>query len=280
MIQTVDISLDKIKTQDNSRFDINDEDLSVLMNSINDVGLLQPIAVQTIEESDRYSVVFGNRRFLAFKKLKKTSIPAVVYGFELDKHTIRKMHLIENIIRRNLSVEEEGREYMSQMKDGMTAKEIAAWLNIALVRVNQAISVASVTPEEFRKDVVRSGSGVKIKSGKIPAVLNTSIISASKSYSLSSQQRKELYLVAKKSPTWAGRNMKGIAAAIASGLKPDPQTVDTMVSFHCVLIVSQKEVKRLENFYIKNKLYRNLASVARAILRGNIEEKIKCLNRS
>ncbi len=68
-----------------------------LANSIEQHGLLQPIAVKKVEGEDGYIIVAGERRFRAFQILKRTTIPAI-----LTDGDSRELALIENIQREDL----------------------------------------------------------------------------------------------------------------------------------------------------------------------------------
>ena len=90
-----------------SRFEIPDEEISDLAASIKERGLLQAIRVS--EKGGRFEVVFGDRRYLAHKKLGLQTIRAVVKAYNpldiaIDRAT-------ENNQRNNLSPIEEASEY-------------------------------------------------------------------------------------------------------------------------------------------------------------------------
>lgn len=63
------IPVDKIKPNNaQPRLEFTDESLDKLADSINELGLLQPISVQ--KKGDFYNIVAGERRFRAVKKNK------------------------------------------------------------------------------------------------------------------------------------------------------------------------------------------------------------------
>ena len=105
-----EIRLDLIdRPQRISRFDIPDDEISELTESIRERGLLQSITVA--ERDGRYEIVFGDRRFLACKKLGLENIRCVVRKYSnmdvaIDRAT-------ENNQRANLSPLEEAAEYFN-----------------------------------------------------------------------------------------------------------------------------------------------------------------------
>jgi len=76
------------------RFRKDPGNISDLTNSIESVGLLHPIVI----DSD-YNLIAGLRRLLAYKKLGETSIPCNI----LDPEDIRKAEADENIVRQDFT---------------------------------------------------------------------------------------------------------------------------------------------------------------------------------
>ena len=80
------------------RTNFNTSDLEELTSSIDKLGLIQPI---TIKKNDaRFTLISGERRLKAFKKLSKKSIPAYI-RLANDQESL-EMALVENIQRKNL----------------------------------------------------------------------------------------------------------------------------------------------------------------------------------
>ena len=92
-----------ISTQPRTVF--NDEKIEELALSVKTHGLIQPIILKEFEEG--YKIISGERRFRAFQKLNKRTIPAIVKQYREDK--IPELSLIENIQRESLSPIEEAK---------------------------------------------------------------------------------------------------------------------------------------------------------------------------
>jgi ParB family chromosome partitioning protein len=88
------------------RTHINEEALDELKDSIEKLGLLQPIVViekKKVKPSEpKYSLVIGSRRVLAHEKLGKEEIPAIILDKQ-DKEHILAASLAENMFRTRLS---------------------------------------------------------------------------------------------------------------------------------------------------------------------------------
>lgn len=94
-----EIEIDKISLNPNQpRTNFNKKSLDELASSINELGLIQPVTVQKIDEN--FILISGERRLRAFKQLNKKYIPA--YIRTADDQTSLEMALVENIQRRDL----------------------------------------------------------------------------------------------------------------------------------------------------------------------------------
>jgi ParB/RepB/Spo0J family partition protein len=104
------------------RKDFGEEGLEQLASSLRSEGLLQPIVVRPDGEGG-YVIVAGERRWRAARMLGWETIPAIVRD-GLDEGSLRKLQLLENVVRQDLSPVELARAYRAMMEQGMTAQEI------------------------------------------------------------------------------------------------------------------------------------------------------------
>lgn len=112
IVEYRDISLDdlvigkgQVRTQSPGK------EVEELAASIDTQGLLQPIVVCKARESGKWELLTGQRRFLAHKHLKRTTISAAVLDERVDEGQAKAISITENLIRRQLS----GKE----LKDGI-----------------------------------------------------------------------------------------------------------------------------------------------------------------
>lgn len=100
------IPIDSIVTEGQLiRAGIDDDHVIELSNSISKVGLLQPIVVRLLLKG-KHQLLAGAHRLAACKRLKWSHIPAVIKTSDSDE-PVRGIAFIENIIRKNMSLEEE-----------------------------------------------------------------------------------------------------------------------------------------------------------------------------
>lgn len=139
---TNQVSIDLLfanKEQPRKYFD--DEKIKELADSISIHGLLQPIIVRK-EDSGKYKIVAGERRYRASKIVGLKQVPVIVKDF--DEKEIFEIALIENIQRDELTAIEEAQGYQKLVSDyGYTQSELATVVgksrsHIAnLLRLNQ-----------------------------------------------------------------------------------------------------------------------------------------------
>jgi len=82
-------------------------DIAELAKSIEEVGLINPIAVHSDTENPPFALAAGGRRFAAFLFLKRDEIPCRIYDHPLSKLELRSIELEENIRRKDLTFIEE-----------------------------------------------------------------------------------------------------------------------------------------------------------------------------
>ena len=100
----------------------NEEALASLAASIVEVGVLQPIIVREAEEGF-FTLVAGERRWRAARKVGLTEIPAIIR--ESDDRSLLTEALVENLQREDLSPLEEATAYQELLEDfGLTHEEV------------------------------------------------------------------------------------------------------------------------------------------------------------
>jgi len=120
---TTEVKLDKLFVSNNmARSRMDDHQLSDLMQSMRENGLIQPIVVRKANKGN-FEVVAGHRRFSAATKLGWKKIDVSVVKENDEQSAI--INLSENVARVNPSLNELGLAYRSLSKLGLTNKEIA-----------------------------------------------------------------------------------------------------------------------------------------------------------
>lgn len=82
----IEIEITKLHPFENHPFQVKDDDeMNLLMASIEESGLLSPIIVRPKEDTaGEYEIISGHRRFRAVQRLGYKTIPAFVYNLDRD----------------------------------------------------------------------------------------------------------------------------------------------------------------------------------------------------
>ena len=100
----------------NPRKHFDEANLYELAESIKQQGVLQPITVRPIAETDRYEIVFGERRYRASVMVEMEDIPAIVS--ELTDEAAEEMAITENLQRKDVTPIEEANAYQKLIENG------------------------------------------------------------------------------------------------------------------------------------------------------------------
>src|SRR5215471_2494541 len=136
--------------------------LEELANSIAQHGLLQPIAVaRDPERPDGFMVMAGERRYRAFQRLGKETIPAI-----LTTGDAAEIALIENIQREDLHPLDEARGLAHLMhKHGYTQDEVSKVIGKARRTVGELLGLMALPQriqEEWRTSAIAKSTLIEI----------------------------------------------------------------------------------------------------------------------
>ncbi len=137
------------------RLNIDEDSLQELMNSIKKDGLQTPIKVTKLGgvSSPKYTVVFGHRRAVSHRRLELKEIDAF-YEPDISKSELRRLALIENVQREDLSIIELAISFDNAINDGTfsSQKELAEALGFTTTKVSECLSLLKLQ-EKITKDL-------------------------------------------------------------------------------------------------------------------------------
>lgn len=99
------INIDLIDEGDRFRKDLGEEELTALVESVKEKGVIQPITVTPLING-KHLLITGGRRLAASRKAGLTEIPAIERVLE-DKLDLRELELIENTHRKSMTWQEQ-----------------------------------------------------------------------------------------------------------------------------------------------------------------------------
>lgn len=113
----VSLALADIRPSDfNPRKHFDEESLGELADSIRQQGVLQPIGVRHIADTNLFEIVFGERRYRASVMAGMDKIPAAVLDITDDAAV--EMAVTENLQRKDVTPMEEARAYQKLLEGG------------------------------------------------------------------------------------------------------------------------------------------------------------------
>ena len=89
MKKPVNIPIEKLRPFEGHPFKVkDDEEMNALIESVQTQGILSPLIVRPIENTDEYEVISGHRRLHAAVKAGIVEIPALIYALDRDSAAI------------------------------------------------------------------------------------------------------------------------------------------------------------------------------------------------
>ena len=89
MKKPVKIPVSKLRPFEGHPFKVKDnEEMNTLIESVQTVGILSPLIVRPIENTDEYEVISGHRRLHAAQKAGITEVPALICALDRDTAAI------------------------------------------------------------------------------------------------------------------------------------------------------------------------------------------------
>jgi ParB family chromosome partitioning protein len=121
-------------------------DLSELMASITEKGILEPLIVRP--RGDRFQIVAGERRYQAAVQVGLRELPAIIR--EADDAEMLELALIENLQRKDLTPFEESEALLGLAEQcGYTHEDLARRLGKSRTSVTESLALAAM-PDEVR----------------------------------------------------------------------------------------------------------------------------------
>jgi len=203
-LKQVDLSKNVIRAR-------NNVNLADLMQSMKVNGLIHPVTVRKLN-SKKYEIVAGHRRFAAAKKLGWKDMKFQVIHVNDIESTV--LNVTENLNREDVSLTEAFIAFSQLQKQGLTKKEIAAYVGIPLTQVQQTMDLGKKSILGSFKDNIVFSNQAKQK-GKISYASVKNTMNAARKHRLKSKQTKALFKLAEKN--LAPSKISIAASAMSSG---------------------------------------------------------------
>jgi ParB family transcriptional regulator, chromosome partitioning protein len=147
------IPIDKLAPNPNQpRIEIGD--LSELVASIKEKGVLEPLLVRPSDVGGRFMIISGERRYRASLEAGLNELPCI--EMDVDDRDVAEISLIENLQRKDLTAFEEadGLRALSE-RFGYTHEEIATKIGKSRPTITESLSLAAM-PSDIRDQCRRA----------------------------------------------------------------------------------------------------------------------------
>ena len=151
MKKPVAIPVEKLRPFDGHPFKVKDDDeMNTLIESIQTQGVLSPLIVRPIENTDEYEVISGHRRLYAAQKAGITEVPALIYALDRDAAAIAVVD--SNLHREYILPSEKAFAYKLKadalkhqgQRTDITSEQIAPKLSTEVIGEQEGISKDTV----------------------------------------------------------------------------------------------------------------------------------------
>ena len=151
MKKPVAIPVEKLRPFARHPFKVKDDDeMNTLIESIQTQGVLSPLIVRPIEDTDEYEVISGHRRLHAAQKAGITEGPALIYALDRDAAAIAVVD--SNLHREHILPSEKAFAYKLKVdalkhqgqRTDITSEQIAPKLSTEVIGEQEGISKDTV----------------------------------------------------------------------------------------------------------------------------------------
>ncbi len=142
-----EIDISQIETNPfQPRTNFDEEALEELATSIKQIGIIQPITVRELDDSDKYQLISGERRLRAATKAGLTNIPA--YIRTANDQDMLEMVLVENIQREDLDSIEIALSYERLMEEcDLTQEKVSDRIGKKRTTISNYLRLLKLPPE-------------------------------------------------------------------------------------------------------------------------------------
>ena len=165
MKKPVAIPVEKLRPFAGHPFKVkDDEEMNTLIESIQTQGVLSPLIVRPIENTEEYEVISGHRRLHAARKAGITEVPALIYALDRDAAAIAVVD--SNLHREHILPSEKAFAYKLKMealshqgkRTDLTSDQVGPKLTAATIsetdsasQVKRFIRLTYLNPEFLEK---------------------------------------------------------------------------------------------------------------------------------
>lgn len=150
-MKQTNIAVSKLRPFENNPYQVRDDaEMNTLIESIQTQGILSPLIVRPIENTDEYEVISGHRRLHAAQKAGITEVPALIYALDRDAAAIavvdsnlHREHILPSEKAFAYKLKADALKHQGQRTD-ITSEQIAPKLSTEVIGEQEGISKDTV----------------------------------------------------------------------------------------------------------------------------------------
>ena len=151
MKKPVNIPVSKLRPFEEHPFKVrDDEEMNTLIESVQTQGILSPLIVRPIENTDEYEVISGHRRLHAAQKAGISEVPALIYALDRDAAAVavvdsnlHREHILPSEKAFAYKLKAEALKHQGQRTD-ITSVQVAPKLSTEIIGEQEGISKDTV----------------------------------------------------------------------------------------------------------------------------------------
>ena len=150
-MKQTNIAVNKLHPFENNPYQVRDDaEMAALLESIQKNGILTPLIVRSIEDTDEYEVISGHRRLHAAQKAGITEVPALIYALDRDAAAIAVVD--SNLHREHILPSEKAFAYKLKME---ALSHQGKRTDLTLDQVGPKLTAATISETDIASQVKR-----------------------------------------------------------------------------------------------------------------------------
>ena len=150
-MKQTNIAVNKLHPFENNPYQVRDDaEMAALLESIQKNGILTPLIVRSIEDTDEYEVISGHRRLHAAQKAGITEVPALIYALDRDAAAIAVVD--SNLHREHILPSEKAFTYKLKME---ALSHQGKRTDLTLDQVGPKLTAATISETDSASQVKR-----------------------------------------------------------------------------------------------------------------------------
>lgn len=195
---------DQVRRQNKSAADAEIREMAETMR---ENGIMQPLNVRYVADGDYYEIVAGERRYIAAKLAGLAEVPVRIV--KADDAQVRRLQLIENVHRADLTVVELGTALQDLIAAGDSVATVAKTIHKSPAYVTMALTIVRKLSAQALSECQTLGLSHLYHIAQLPATEQVEAVRAARDGGLTRKQLQQSTLAARNAAAADGTRKRG-----------------------------------------------------------------------